>query len=368
MDRALHDRPGHIHLLHAQQTDSNPFSRPTTPGHHALQIGFCGLGAMGYPMARNLAKWRNQHVPGSLPVLVWNRTRSKSEDLLKELGEEMITIADSLEQVASDCDIIFTNLSNDDVVRSVYQTFAKALQQPKPTKNNKIFVETSTIYPTCAAEVDTLLSNLPSTHFVASPVFGPPATAATAQLLIVMSGDYRSKKEVAHILIPAVGRKVLDLGGNIEKAPTFKLIGNSLILGSLELLAEVFTLSEKAGIGAGLVHQFIKDMMPAPPLVNYGEKMLHDQFDGSKGFAIDGGLKDSAHIRKLATELDSPMPALDAAHQHMLTARALHANQARRGNARFDVLDWSSLVAGARVAAGLDGFDSSKHSKVIPED
>lgn len=169
---------------------------------------------------------------------------------------------------------------------------------------------------------------MPHTHFVTSPVFGPPASAAAAQLLIVMSGDYRSKKEIAHILIPAVGRKAMDLGGNIEKgeprfipsyrrylnaalaAPTFKLIGNSLILGSLELLAEVFTLSEKAGIGASQVQQFIKDTMPAPPLINYGEKMVQDNFDGSKGFAIDGGLKDSAHIRKLATELDSPMPAL----------------------------------------------------------
>ena len=72
----------------------------------------------------------------------------------------------------------------------------------------------------------------------------------------------------------------------------------------------------------------------------------------------------------------------------MLTARALHASQVRRGEAHFDVLDWSSLVAGTRVAAGLDGFDSSKvcgsaricsrkglpslfdgqHSKVVPED
>ncbi|KAI8990652.1 NAD-P-binding protein [Trametes punicea] len=359
-------RPTHIHHLHAHQTDSNPFSRPTTPGHHALRIGFCGLGAMGYPMARNLAKWRNEHVPGSLPVSVWNRTKGKSEDLLKELGDEMITVADTLEQVASECDIIFTNLASDDVVKGVYQTFSKALQGS--LTKNRIFVETSTIYPTSAAEIDTLLSNLPSTHFVASPVFGPPAVANAAQLIIVMSGDYRSKKEVAHLLIPAVGRKVMDLGGNIEKAPTFKLIGNSLILGNLELLAEVFTLSEKAGIGAQLVHQFIKDFMPAPPLINYGEKMLHDHFDGSKGFAIDGGLKDSAHIRRLATELESPMPALDTAHQHMLTARALHANQVRRGDSRFDILDWSSLVAGARVAAGLDAFDSSKHSKVVPED
>ncbi|KAI0640128.1 NAD-P-binding protein [Trametes polyzona] len=368
MDRASsHDRPGHIHLLHTQQTDSNPFSRPATPGHHALQIGFCGLGAMGYPMARNLAKWRKDHVQGSLPILVWNRTKTRSDELVKELGDDAVTVADSLEQLANECDVVLTNLSEDSVVKSVYQVFAKALEESKPTKN-KIFVETSTVYPTLAAEIDILLSNVPHTHFVTSPVFGPPAAAAAAQLLIVMSGDYRSKKEVAHILIPAVGRKAMDLGGNIEKAPTFKLIGNSLILGSLELLAEVFTLSEKAGIGSGLVHQFIKDVMPAPPLVSYGEKMIHDHFDGSKGFAIDGGLKDSAHIRKLATELDSPMPALDSAHQHMLTARALHANQVRRGNAHFDVLDWSSLVAGTRVAAGLDGFDSSKHQKVVPED
>lgn len=82
-----------------------------------------------------------------------------------------------------------------------------------------------------------------------------------------MAGDYRSKKEVAYLLVPAVGtnlivcyeeffhnnqtgRKVVDLGENVEKgqssslsdllpsihtsiAPTFKLLGNSLILGSM---------------------------------------------------------------------------------------------------------------------------------------
>ena len=104
----------------------------------------------------------------------------------------------------------------------------------KPTKS-KIFVETSTTFPTLAGmsvlfcvciqhlicnrivELDNLISTIPSAHFVASPVFGAPAAASAAQLLIVMSGDYRSKKEVAHILHPAVGRKVMDLGGNVEK-------------------------------------------------------------------------------------------------------------------------------------------------------
>ncbi|OCH95728.1 NAD-P-binding protein [Obba rivulosa] len=347
-----------------------PFSRPATPGPHHCTIGWVGLGAMGYLMARNIARYRGTHHPGSAPVVVYNRTTSKSEKLQKELGEDKIKIAKTPGEVALECDVIITNLANDDVVKSIYKEYAKALSgMDTKSARTKIFVETSTIYPSLAGELDSMLTgSILHTHLVTCPVFGPPAAADHAQLICVMSGDYRSKKEVAYLLVPAVGRKVIDLGGNIEKAPTFKLIGNSLILSSLEILAETFTLAEKAGIGANTLYGLVKDMMPAPPLLNYGNKMLHDQFDGSKGFAIDGGIKDSAHIRKLSTELDAPLPALDAAHRNLLTARALHTAQVARGEHKFDVLDWSSLIAGTRVAAGLDGFDSAQHSKVVPED
>ena len=123
------DRPGgHLQHLHLQHTEPNPFSRPATPGQHALQIGFVGLGAMGLPMARNLAKWRKEHVQAPTPVLVWNRTKAKADDLVKELGPALVVAAESLEQIAKECDVIFTNLSSDEVVRTVYQTFLKALE------------------------------------------------------------------------------------------------------------------------------------------------------------------------------------------------------------------------------------------------
>lgn len=32
-----------------------------------------------------------------------------------------------------------------------------------------------------------------------------------------MSGDYASKKILSHLLVPAVGRKVIDLGEDLEK-------------------------------------------------------------------------------------------------------------------------------------------------------
>lgn len=57
-----------------------------------------------------------------------------------------------------------------------------------------------------------------------APVFGAPPVAESGQLIVVMAGDYRSKKEVAHLLVPGVGRKVIDLGGNLEKGRTVSRI------------------------------------------------------------------------------------------------------------------------------------------------
>ncbi|KAJ7508473.1 NAD-P-binding protein [Mycena galericulata] len=350
------------------ETPAVPYSRPTTPGSSSfpIQIGFVGIGAMGATMAKNLANHRATHVQGSPPILIWNRTPAKCDQLFSELGQHKIRIAKSVEHIATECDVIFTNLANDGVVKSVYQQFAETLKHSPPLRN-KIFVETSTIYPTLAGELDTLISSVAHCRLITSPVFGTPRVAASAQLLIVMSGDYRSKKEVAYMLVPAVGRKVIDLGGNLEKAPTFKLIGNSMILGTIEILAESYTLAEKSGIAASEVHNLVKDIFPAPGLIRYSERMSRDEFDGTTGFSIDGGIKDASHIRRLTAVHNSPMPSIDIAHQHLITARAIHNGNVQAGKETVDVLDWSGIVAGTRVAAGLDPFDSAKNGVVQEE-
>ncbi|KAF7302425.1 NAD(P)-binding protein [Mycena chlorophos] len=351
------------------ETPAVPYSRPTTPGATPslpVQIGFVGLGAIGGVMAKNLANYRSAHHQNSLPILVWNRTASKADALHAELGANKIRVTHELEQIATECDVIFTALSNDEVVKEVYEQFAKTLKHTPPARH-KIFVETSTIYPTIAGELDTLVSSIPHCHLVASPVFGTPAVAADAQLVIVMSGDYRSKKEVAYMLVPAVGRKVIDLGGNIEKAPTFKLIGNSMILGTLEIFAEAYTLAEKSGIPAQEVHKLVKDIFPAPSLIRYSDRMSNNNFDATTGFAIDNGIKDASHIRRLTAVANAPMPGIDIAHQHLITARAIHTGQVQAGEETVKLLDWSGMIGGARVAAGLPPF-TSQNVGVVQED
>lgn len=108
------------------QFDPIPFSRPTTPGLHPLKIGWYGLGAMGYFMARNIATSR-QSQSNTTPVLLYNRTLSKAQKLADQLGPSVAEVASSPAQLATECDVIFTNLANDAAVQSVYNEFAKAL-------------------------------------------------------------------------------------------------------------------------------------------------------------------------------------------------------------------------------------------------
>ena len=63
-----------------------------------MKIGFVGLGAMGFPMARHLAK---EH-----EVVVWNRTREKAERHAREHGS---TLANDLAGTA-DAEVLITML------------------------------------------------------------------------------------------------------------------------------------------------------------------------------------------------------------------------------------------------------------------
>ncbi|KAF9457786.1 hypothetical protein BDZ94DRAFT_190585, partial [Collybia nuda] len=145
--------------------DAVPYSRPTSPKLHVSQIGFVGLGNMGYLMAQNLAKHSAALANGSPPLLVWNRTVEKAERLVKAVGQDKVRIAQNLEQVVRECDVIITNLVNDAVVKDNYLKFTEALKNSPPTRT-KIFVETSTIYPSLAGDLDKLISSNPHSRLI----------------------------------------------------------------------------------------------------------------------------------------------------------------------------------------------------------
>jgi 3-hydroxyisobutyrate dehydrogenase-like beta-hydroxyacid dehydrogenase len=215
-------------------------------------LGFVGLGNMGSQMARNLSVYAKLN--GLPPLRLWNRTRSKTEPLAQEIYSEIVS---TLEEMAEKCDIVHTCLANDEVALSLYRQFFD-------TKSaGTIFADHSTLYPTTA----TLLqqeAEMAGMHYLSCPIFGPPAAAKSAQLLIVLSGDVAAKESVEQYVVPTIGKSFLDTGEEASKGAMMKLLGNNCILGTIELLSESFALAEKSGFESGLFYEFIRMRIPLP--------------------------------------------------------------------------------------------------------
>ena len=71
-----------------------------------LQTGFIGIGAMGFPMTRVLAA-------KGVPVTVWDVNPQQSEQAVALDG---VVAADSIAEVVSAAEVIFTCLPNDQIV------------------------------------------------------------------------------------------------------------------------------------------------------------------------------------------------------------------------------------------------------------
>lgn len=123
---------------------------------------------------------------GSLdkPVLLYNRTRKRSEYLAATLAPGKTEIVDTIEEGVKRADIVFTILSNDAAVRAVFES---ALKKDVGDLKNKLFVECSTIHPDTTEQLarDAAAAGA---RFVASPVFGAPPVADAGQLIFVPAG------------------------------------------------------------------------------------------------------------------------------------------------------------------------------------
>jgi 3-hydroxyisobutyrate dehydrogenase-like beta-hydroxyacid dehydrogenase len=212
-----------------------------------LTFGFIGLGNMGSMMAHNLAAYAQSK--GLRKVQIWNRTRSKIESLE---ANSFCKITDSISELAQKCDIIHTCLANDEVALSVCR---EIFQSPK---EGLIVVDHSTLFPTTSSTLVEEAEHA-GVSFMSCPVFGPPAAAKSAGLLLVLSGKEASREKVKSYIVPTLGKGVIECGEDTSKGALLKILGNNCILGTIELLSESFALAEKTGFDANIFYDFIRE-------------------------------------------------------------------------------------------------------------
>ncbi len=270
------------------------------------KIGFIGLGNMGINMAKNL-------ISEGYHLQVYNRTISKAD----ELAKESITKCKTPAETADGVDIIITMLADDEVLKETVLSEDGIL---KKLPKNSLHISMSTISPNTSQLLAKHHSDAGS-HYLAAPVFGRPEAAAAKKLWICISGN-KQAKEIAKPVLECLGQGITDFGEDAGGANVVKVAGNFMIMASLEIMAEAYTLAEKNGLDRLKVAEFFgSTLFNIPIFQNYGKLIAGKQY-GPVGFKAKLGYKDARLAFNLSQHSETPMPIATAVHNRLLAAVA----------------------------------------------
>lgn len=88
----------------------------------------------------------------------------------------------------------------------------------------KTFVDTSTVHPNTAVQSSEKLTNA-GASFIASPVFGANAMAASGKLIFALAGPKAVTDLVKPLVLNVMGRSIIELGEDVSKSSMLKIAG-----------------------------------------------------------------------------------------------------------------------------------------------
>ncbi|KAI9670945.1 MAG: hypothetical protein M1831_005030 [Alyxoria varia] len=272
------------------------------------QLAWIGLGNMGRGMAKNLVEKGNL----SKPLILFNRTRKRADDLADKLEPEKTRVVGETSQAVDAADIIFTCVGDDKAINEIIDTICK--QNIKL----KLIVDCSTVHPNTT---NALSKNVIASggNFVASPVFGAPAMAEAGQLVFVLAGTSTHTELIKPYTTGVMAKSIIDFSDQEPgKASLLKVIGNSMVLQMIESLSEGHTVAEKSGLGVDNLHQFIEALFPGP-YTAYSNRMRQGDYHKREEplFQVDLARKDAHHVLDVAQRSGAAMPAVEVADQHL---------------------------------------------------
>ena len=237
-------------------------------------IGFIGLGVMGEPMCRNLARKSGQR------VLAWDVRREPLERLLAD----GVAAARSLEEVAGNAEIVFLSLPGETEIRSA----TKGLQ-------GNTVVDCSTAPVSLARELSEKIKD-----FADAPVARTRQAAIDGTLSIMVGASDAlyariepllrcMASDVTHCGPPGAGQAV-------------KLLNNMVLSMTVMALAEALAVAKASGAvdPRVLFETLMKGSADSFALRNHGMKALLPETHPEKAFPVNYMMKDVGYALDLA--------------------------------------------------------------------
>ncbi|MBP8856854.1 MAG: NAD-binding protein [Anaerolineaceae bacterium] len=256
-----------------------------------MRIGYIGLGIMGKSMARNILK-------KGFDLVVYNR----SQAAVQELVGEGAAAAGSPAEVASQVEVVFTNLPDSPDVEKVVLGENGIIHGAHP---GLIFVDNSTIKPATARKIAGRLAEV-GVQSLDAPVSGGDIGARNGTLTIMIGGPADVLEKVIPIFM-AMGKTVTHVGdsgaGQIAKAANQIMVAAQMVA-----MGELLVFAQKAGADPRKVVDAIKGGAAQCWTLDVKPPRL---FSGNRqpGFKAAMQLKDMKIIQDTAAEYGIVLPS-----------------------------------------------------------
>ncbi|WP_413988330.1 NAD(P)-dependent oxidoreductase [Labrys okinawensis] len=285
-----------------------------------MQIGFAGLGNMGFAMAANLVKAGHE-------VLAWNRSKVPVERLAALGAKEAATPAE-----AAQAGIFVTMLADDASTRSILEE-GGALAA---LKSGAVHVCMATVSVAFAKEMAGRHADK-GIGYIAAPVLGRVNVAEAGQLNILAAGEDALLDRVQPVF-DVVGQKTWRFGAEPERANAVKLASNFMLVSAIESMAEASAMVAGHGVAvADFLAMATSTTFAAPVYKIYGEAIVQQRFEPA-GFKLSLGLKDIRLALEAAELARAPMPFASALKDNLLDGVA-------HGEGHLDLAALSKVAA-----------------------
>ena len=283
------------------------------------KVGFVGLGVMGFPMAG--------HLSGSVETIkVFNRTRSVSKRWLESYNGTGIA-CETPREAATEVDILFTCVGNDDDVRSVVYGEEGIISG---LSRGSLLVDHTTASSQLAVEVGEACA-AKNVGFLDAPVSGGQAGAENGALTVMVGGEEKNYSQALPYL--SCYSKKCELMGSIGFGQLTKMVNQICIAGVLQGLAEGVHFAQSANLDVEKVVEVISQgAAQSWQMENRARTMNQDKFDF--GFAVDWMRKDLGIALETGRSLGAKLPLTALVDQ-------FYADIQSQGGGRFDT---SSLL------------------------
>jgi len=262
-----------------------------------LKVGFIGLGVMGNSMAKNILR-------AGFPLTVWNRTRSKADELVGMGAILAATPAD----VARGADVVLLCLSD---TPDVLEVVLGANGVIEGARQGLILVDHSTIKPAGSRELFDRLQKM-GVESLDAPVSGGDIGARNGTLSIMVGGNAAALEKVMPVLL-AEGKTITHVGGH-GAGQIAKAANQIMVAAQMVAEAELLIFAQKAGADPVKVIEAIKSgaaqcwtLDVKPPKLFAGNR--------NPGFKASLQAKDLAIVMETAREYLVALPGTAVATQ-----------------------------------------------------